>query len=79
MKALAEQMEIPRIEAKDSQLIFTLKKADLGLWSTVFAEFPGMRFAPSGDRIIYKYKGEPTRVGCAIMRKLYAENKEARK
>ncbi len=76
MKTLAEQMGISKIEAKDGQLIFSLTKIDLALWSTVFAEFAGMRFAPSGDRIVYKFKGEPTKVGCAIMRKLCAENKE---
>ena len=75
MKAIAERMGIPRIEAKDSQLIISLTKIDLALWSTVFAEFPGMRFAPSGDKITYRFKGEPTKVGCAIMNRLFEDNK----
>lgn len=73
MKALAAEAGIPKIEARDNTLTFIVGKPDLALWSVVFEKFPGMRFAPSGDRIAYRFKGgEPTRVGCAVMRELYA-------
>jgi transcription-repair coupling factor (superfamily II helicase) len=75
MKALAGRAGIPKIEARDDVIGFHINKLDLALWSEVFAKFPGMRFAPSGDRVIYKYKGEPTSVGCSVMRILCAENK----
>jgi transcription-repair coupling factor (superfamily II helicase) len=75
MKALAGRAGIPKIEARDGVIGFHINKVDLALWSEVFAKFPGMRFAPSGDRVICKFKGEPTSVGCSVMRILCAENK----
>ena len=74
MKALAGKMGIPKIEARDGVISFYISKVDLALWSDVFAKYPGMRFAPSGDRVIYKFKGEPTSVGCGVMRILSADN-----
>ena len=73
MKSLAGQMGIPKIEAKDGTLTFFVGKPDLSLWSVAFEKFPGMRFAPSGDRIIYKFRGgEPSQIGCAVMRSLFS-------
>ena len=68
VKALAERAGIARVEAKDGVLTLHTGKPDLAAWSEVFSEFVGMRFAPSGDRVIYKYKGDdPTLVAREIL------------
>ena len=54
IKAIATEAGIERIECSGGNLIFILKKPSLALWSEVFAKYPGMRFAPSGDRVIYR-------------------------
>ena len=54
IKAIATEAGIDRIECNGGNLIFILKKPSLALWSEVFAKYPGMRFAPSGDRVIYR-------------------------
>ena len=68
MKALCEQIGFPRIEAKGDTLIFTVGKPDLALWSELFGKYKGMRFAPTGDRVIYKFRGnEPSKIGKEIL------------
>ena len=70
-KALAEQCGISRIEEKDGNLIFYPNRPNLSLWSEVFAVYRTMRFAPSGDRVIYKLQNtEPSTAALAVM-KLY--------
>ena len=69
MRALAEECGISRIEERDGSLIFTVGKPNLAIWSEVFGSYHGMRFSPTGDRVIYKYKGgEPSRLGAEIMK-----------
>ena len=56
IKAIATEAGIERIEMLGGNLTFITKKPSLELWSEVFAKFPEMRFAPSGDRVIYRLK-----------------------
>jgi transcription-repair coupling factor (superfamily II helicase) len=67
LKALSEKIGISRVEANAGTLSFITGKPDLALWSEVFASFPGMRFGPGGDRVIYRVKGEPQETGAAIL------------
>lgn len=83
MKAMAEECGITKIEAKDNNLFFIFAKPDLAIWSEIFGKYKGMRFAPSGDRVIYAFKGEPSRAGSEIMKDYFdaynqrkLENKE---
>ncbi len=55
-KALCEKQGIERVEANDAELIFVVGKPDLAKWSGVFAKYSGMRFSPSGDRVIYRIR-----------------------
>ena len=71
MRAIAERVGISSISEKGGSLIFQLTKPDLALWSEVFAKYKGMRFAPTGDRVVYKFSGEPSRIGCEIMKNYY--------
>lgn len=69
MKALAEKTGISRIEAKGDILHFVVGKPDLALWSEVFSKHKGMRFSPSGDRVMCKFSGgEPSQKAERIMR-----------
>ena len=68
MKAIGEELSFSRIECRDDTLIFHIGKPDLSLWSEVFIKFRGMRFAPSGDRVVYKFRGEPSKVGLDILK-----------
>ncbi len=79
MKALAEECGITRIEAKDENLFFIFAKPDLALWSELFGKYKGMRFSPSGDRVIYPFKGEPSKVGVSIMKDYYNAYTESKK
>ena len=54
-KSLAESCGIEHIEDRAGELILITKRPDLAVWSEVFDKYRGMRFAPSGDRVIYKY------------------------
>lgn len=72
MKAISEELGFTRIEANENSLIFHVGRPDLSVWSEIFADYPGMRIAPSGDRIIYKFgKSDPSKLGKEIMLKYY--------
>ncbi len=62
-KAICEEVGIELVEEKAGSLTFVTKKPHLELWSELFDKYRGMRFAPTGDRIIYKY-GARDSVGC---------------
>ena len=80
MRSLAEKAGISSIEAKGDVLIFHLAKPNLAIWSEVFANYKGMRFAPTGDRVLYKFTGgEPSRIGCSVMKDYYKAIKKETK
>ena len=54
-KALAEESGISLIEERDGSLVFVTKSPRLDIWSELFDKYRGMRFAPTGDRVIYKF------------------------
>ncbi len=54
-KAICEEIGIELVEEKMGTLIFVTKRPRLELWSELFDKYRGMRFAPGGDRVIYKY------------------------
>ena len=54
IKAIATEAGIEKIECSGGNLIFVCKRPSLELWSEVFAKYPGMRFGPTGDRVIYR-------------------------
>ena len=68
MKAISEDSGINRIEAKGNNLYFIFEKPNLAAWSEIFGKYKGMRFAPTGDRVICPFKEEPSRLGCSIMK-----------
>ena len=68
MKALCEELGFSRVECKDDILTFHIGKPDLALWSELFSRYKGMRFSPTGDRVIYKFRGEPSKVGLDILK-----------
>ena len=77
-KALSEGAGVERVELVGGNLTFVTQHPDLGVWSEVFAEYPGMRFAPSGDRIIYRTRGEDViGVAAAIMRRYSAASSDS--
>ena len=67
MKAICEEVGFTRVEVNGDQLILHTGKPDLAAWSELFGKYKGMRFAPTGDRVIYKFRGEPSRVGKEIL------------
>ena len=71
MKAICEEVGFSRIEYKDECLIFSVGKPSLEIWSELFSSYKGMRFAPTGDRVIYKFRGEPSKMGKEIMMSYY--------
>ena len=73
MKAICEDVGFSRIECRDDLLIFHTGRPDLDIWSELFAKYKGMRFAPSNDRVIYKFRGEPSKIGAEIMKNYYRE------
>jgi transcription-repair coupling factor (superfamily II helicase) len=77
VKALAERAGISRVEARDGTLTLHTGKPDLAAWSEVFSTYRGMRFAPSGDKVIYKYSGEdPSLMAREILAALFAADKK---
>ena len=75
IKALATEAGISKICDERETLTFFVKTPDLARWSGAFAEFPGMRFAPSGDRVIYKYNsGEVSEITVKILRSYFADD-----
>ena len=80
-KAICEQVGFTKAQSQGDVLTFTVVKPDLALWSELFMGYKGMRFSPSGDSVIYKFKGaEPSRTAKAILLDYYKayiqENKE---
>ena len=64
-KAVCQRAGIERVESNDTGLTFITGKPDLAAWSTVFESFPGMRFGPSGDRVIYRFQN-PKKTDAAL-------------
>ena len=79
VKALAERAGISRVEARDGVLTLHTGKPNLAVWSEVFSSYRGMRFAPSGDKVIYKYSGEdPSLMAREILAALFAAEKNVK-
>ena len=75
IKALATEAGITRVSDSGGQLTFFIKTPDLVRWSGAFAEFPGMRFSPSADRVIYKHGAcEVSEVCAKILRAYFADD-----
>ena len=73
MRALCETLGFSRVEFNDGNLIIHTGRPDLAAWSEIFADFPGMRLAPSGEKVLYKIKGnEPTKVAKQVLCKYAA-------
>ena len=73
MRALSEKCGIEKIEERGGSLTFVVGRPDLAIWSEVFSKYRGMRFAPSGDRVIYKCTGDDyTRVAASVVRDYYS-------
>ena len=75
MKAICEELGFSKVECRDGQLIFLVGKPDLAAWSELFLKYKGMRFAPTGDRVIYKFHGEPSKIGKEILMEYYKNSK----
>ena len=68
MKAICEELGFSKVECQQDSLIIHIGKPDLAGWSELFMKYRGMRFAPTGDRVIYKIgKSEPSKVGKEIL------------
>lgn len=68
MKAICEEVGFSKVEAREDTLVFHTGRPDLAAWSELFEKYRGIRFAPSGDRVIYKFgKAEPSKVGREIL------------
>lgn len=65
-KAVCQRAGIEKVESSEIGMTFITGKPDLAAWSGVFAKFPGMRFAPSGDRVIYRFQN-PKAVDAALV------------
>ncbi len=75
MKALSERLGFSKVELSGGDLVFFTGRPDLSIWSEVFGKFAGMRIAPSGDRVIYRYSGQnAVGVGAEIL-KMYSRLK----
>ncbi len=69
MKAICEELGFSRVEYKDENLIIHIGKPNFDAWATLSGKYRGIRFAPTGDRVIYKVRdSEPTRAGRDILR-----------
>ena len=67
-KAIAEQVGFTKVEARGDSLIFSIGRPNLALWSELFSKYKGMRFSPSGDSVVYRFKGaEPSKVAKSIL------------
>ena len=76
-KAVAEQIGFTKVEARGDTLIFNVGRPDLALWSELFSKYKGMRFAPSGDSVTYRFTGgEPSRVAKSILTDYYNAYKQ---
>ena len=71
-KAIAEQVGFSKVEARDDTLVFSVGRPDLALWSELFSRYKGMRFSPTGESVIYRFKGgEPSRTARAVLLDYY--------
>jgi transcription-repair coupling factor (superfamily II helicase) len=67
-KAIATEYGIERVESQGGNIVFMVKQPNLAIWSEVFSSFPGMRFGPSGDRVIFRTSdGELASITARIM------------
>ena len=67
-KALCYAVGFSGVECRDDTLIFHTGRPNLAAWSELFGKYKGMRFAPTGDRVMYKFRGEPSQMACQIMK-----------
>ena len=67
MKAICEEVGFSKVECREDSLIFHVGKPDLAVWSEVFPKHRGIRLAPTGDRVVYKFRTEPSKVGKEIL------------
>ena len=76
-KAVAEQIGFTKVEARGDTLIFNVGRPDLALWSELFSKYKGMRFAPSGDSVTYRFTGgEPSRAAKSVLTDYYNAYKQ---
>jgi transcription-repair coupling factor (superfamily II helicase) len=72
-KALCEKCGIEKIEERGGNLTFVVGKPDLATWSEVFSKYKGMRFAPTGDRVVFRCVGDDyTHTAAEIVKDYYA-------
>ena len=75
-KAVCQRAGIERVESSEVNMTFVTGKPDLAAWSAVFAKFPGMRFSPSGDRVIYRFQNPKTVDAALILGEIMREYSE---
>ena len=77
-RAMATGIGITKVSVTESMMTIKTAKADLALWSEVFAEYKGMYFAPTDPTtIFYRFaKAEPTKLVHEIIRLAYKTAKE---
>jgi transcription-repair coupling factor (superfamily II helicase) len=76
-KAICETAGVTRVDFVGGNIVFVTPRPNLAIWSEVFGEYPGMRFAPSGDRIIYRMRAEDAvSAAASIMRRYESVMKE---
>ncbi len=82
-KAICEGAGIDRVTADEGTLTFVMQKPDLSIWSELFTKYRGMRFSPSGDRVIYRLINQKNTdmaiLAAEIMREYYKVQKEEEK
>ncbi len=77
MKAVCEEVGFTKVELRGDTLSILTGKPDLGLWSELFSKYRGMRFAPTGDRVVYKFRdSEPSKIGKEILLDYYKHYKK---
>ncbi|MBQ8414604.1 MAG: transcription-repair coupling factor [Clostridia bacterium] len=75
LRSLCEETGFTRIECKDNVMVLHFLQFDMQAWSKVFTKFKGIRVAPTADRVIYKFSGDPSKIGLQIV-KAYKEAKK---
>ena len=77
-RAMATGIGITKVSVTESMMTIKTAKADLALWSEVFAEYKGMYFAPTDPTtIFYRFaKAEPTKLVHEIIALAYKTAKE---
>ena len=77
IKALATRAGITKIASEKGLITFITPAPSLANWASAFAEHPTLRFAPSGDRVVYKYQnGELSEICAEILKSYYKDEKE---